>query len=52
MCEALNITGKTTAAEDPWSNGLCERHEVLTLLSPRAIELKGLSSITSDRHKF
>ena len=26
MCEAINIVVKTTAAEAPWSNGLCERH--------------------------
>ena len=26
MCENLNITVKTTAAEAPWSNGMCERH--------------------------
>ena len=26
MCESLNIVVKTTAAESPWSNGLCERH--------------------------
>ena len=26
MCETLNITIKTTAAESPWSNGLVERH--------------------------
>ena len=24
--EKVNITIKTTAAESPWSNGLCERH--------------------------
>ena len=31
MCEAMNIVVKTTAAEAPWSNGLCERHnEVLS----------------------
>ena len=26
MCEKFNINVKTTAAESPWSNGLCERH--------------------------
>ena len=26
MCETMNIVVKTTAAESPWSNGLCERH--------------------------
>ena len=26
LCESLNITVKTTAAESPWSNGICERH--------------------------
>ena len=26
LCEAFNITVKTTGAESPWSNGLCERH--------------------------
>ena len=29
MCEAMNITVKTTAAESPWSNGLCERHNAI-----------------------
>ena len=26
MCEKFNINVKTTAAESPWSNGICERH--------------------------
>ena len=26
MCKAMNSTVKTTAAESPWSNGLCEPH--------------------------
>ena len=26
LCEKVNITVKTTGAESPWSNGLCERH--------------------------
>ena len=26
LCEKVNITVKTTSAESPWSNGLCERH--------------------------
>ena len=31
MCEAMNIVVKTTSAEAPWSNGLCERHnEILS----------------------
>ena len=29
MCENLNITVKTTAAESPWSNGITERHNGL-----------------------
>ena len=29
MCESLNITVKTTAAESLWSNGLCERHNAV-----------------------
>ena len=29
MCEKFNITVKTTAAEAPWSNGLCERHNAV-----------------------
>ena len=29
MCEAYNITIKTTAAESPWSNGMCERHNAV-----------------------
>ena len=26
LCEKVNITVKTTGAESPWSNGMCERH--------------------------
>ena len=26
MCEAFNVTVKRTAAESPWSNGICERY--------------------------
>ena len=26
LCERFNITVKTTSAESPWSNGVCERH--------------------------
>ena len=29
MCESLNIVVLTTAAESPWSNGLCERHNAV-----------------------
>ena len=29
MCEKFNISLKTTAAESPWSNGLCERHNAV-----------------------
>ena len=29
FCESMNITIKTTAAESPWSNGLCERHNAV-----------------------
>ena len=29
MCKSLNINVKTTAAESPWSNGLCERHNAV-----------------------
>lgn len=29
MCEAFNIAHKTTAAEAPFSNGMCERHNAL-----------------------
>ena len=29
MCEQFNITVMTTAAEAPWSNGLCERHNAV-----------------------
>ena len=29
MCESLNITYKTTAAESPWSNGIVERHNLI-----------------------
>ena len=29
LCEAMNIVIKTTAAEAPWSNGLCERHNAV-----------------------
>ena len=29
MCESLDINMKTTAANSPWSNGVCERHNGL-----------------------
>ena len=29
MCETFNIRVMTTAAESPWSNGLCERHNAV-----------------------
>ena len=29
FCENLNIKTKTTAAESPWSNGICERHDAI-----------------------
>ena len=29
MCEQLNITMMKTAAESPWSNGVCERHNAV-----------------------
>ena len=29
LCEQMNITVKTTAAESPWSNGLVERHNLV-----------------------
>ena len=29
LCEAFNITVKTTGAEAPWSNGLIERHNLI-----------------------
>ena len=29
LCESFNITVMTTAAEAPWSNGLCERHNAV-----------------------
>ena len=29
MCEKMNITVLTTAAESPWSNGLVERHNAV-----------------------
>ena len=29
LCESFNITVLTTAAESPWSNGLCERHNAV-----------------------
>ena len=29
LCESFNITILTTAAEAPWSNGLCERHNAV-----------------------
>lgn len=28
LCEKFNIEIKTTAAESPWSNGLCERDNI------------------------
>ena len=29
LCESFNIVVKTTAAEAPWSNGICERHNAV-----------------------
>ena len=29
FAEIFGINGKTTAAESPWSNGLCERHNLV-----------------------
>ena len=29
LCESFNISVMTTAAEAPWSNGLCERHNAI-----------------------
>ena len=29
LCEKLNVRVHTTAAESPWSNGLCERHNAV-----------------------
>ena len=29
LCERANILVQTTAAESPWSNGLCERHNLV-----------------------
>ena len=29
LCESFNIIMMTTAAESPWSNGLCERHNAV-----------------------
>ena len=29
LCEAMNIIIKKTAAEAPFSNGLCERHNAV-----------------------
>ena len=29
FCENFNIKIKTTAAESPWSNGICERHNAI-----------------------
>ena len=29
LCESFNIVVLTTAAESPWSNGLCERHNAV-----------------------
>ena len=39
LCEKTNITVKTTGAEAPWSNGLCERHNrVLGEMLTKTIE--------------
>ena len=29
LCESFNIRVMSTAAEAPWSNGLCERHNAI-----------------------
>ena len=44
LCEKVNITVHTTAAESPWSNGLCERHNlVLADMITKVIEDVGCS---------
>ena len=42
MCEAMNIVVKMTAAEAPWSNGLCERHNEVS--SKMMIKLRLIQS--------
>ena len=37
MCEMFNIEMAKTAAESPWSNGLCERHNGVTEESIRKV---------------
>ena len=29
MCESLDITGKNTKAQSPFSNGLCDNHNIV-----------------------
>lgn len=45
MCEKMNITVKTTAAESPWSNGLCERHNAIL----SEVYLKTAAEVNSDK---
>ena len=33
FCENFNIKEKTTAPKEPWSNGICERHNAMTSFS-------------------
>ena len=45
LCEHFNIVILTTAAESPWSNGLCERHNaVLADMLDKVIEEKQCAS--------
>ena len=38
FCENFNIKIKTTAAESPWSNGICERHN--TIITETLLKVK------------
>ena len=38
MCEAMNIIVKTTAVEAPFSNGLIERHLILSEMLDRTLK--------------
>ena len=45
LAEKFNITLRTTAAESPWSNGLCERHNGILNTNVNKVMDNGVSSL-------
>ena len=50
LAEQFNITLKTTAAESPWSNGLCERHNEILADSLRKVQSDNNCSVQTSLH--